>query len=206
MNDQTKSTEKKYEKINDMINLRESLKLKNFELDEESKDTLASNLCMYDLILLNNSILNKESITTDITSGIKDNYELTTLAKPFICIGKKSLIVVINFGIKPKDNQGNFIKANYFIPINYKAKRLFDKHNKIGEPGNMFYTCKVTAKKNIPVYSIVTDDGLRFIGGKEIFKEFSGLFGSNFDFKNIDDFFGITEVGIQKKLEAREFE
>lgn len=205
MNELTKSTEKKNEKLNDVLSLRESLKLKNDELEENSQNTIMANLCIYDLISITHSICKKENTLFYEQCKIKDDYELTKLSKPFICIGKKSLIVVINFGSKPKENQINFIKNNYFIPINYKAKRLYERHNKSKseEKTNLFYTCKVTNIKDTPLYSIVCDDGFRISGGKEIFIEFSAMFDSSFDFKSIDDFFGITETGIQKEFDLR---
>lgn len=202
-----KNIEKKSDKLKDTLLEREKIQSIKSEINTKYNNTKANNDSIYDIISIQNDIFSEEPFVKYNMPGASDDYQTSELTKPFICIGKKSLIVVINFGNKPKETQTNFIKANYKIPINYKAKRLFYKHVKAStEEGNyfIFYTCKVTNKKNSPFYSVTADDGLRISGGKEIFKDFAAWFVNFSDFKNFDDFFGFCEPGIQKEMENQE--
>lgn len=128
-----------------------------------------------------------------ISSAECDSYKLTGMKQPYMVIGKVSLIAVFNFGVVKRDNT-NFHRENIVRPVNYKAKRLY-----YAEPGRgfAFYTCRLTSKKNMPNYSVTTEDGWRLSGGRAIFAELAKKF-SLVKFKNIDDFFGLTDPNIQK--------
>ncbi|KCZ75301.1 hypothetical protein H311_03723, partial [Anncaliia algerae PRA109] len=161
MNEQIRNMEKRTDKVADMFGLREKVRNSFKEIQDEYIHTESKNDAIYDLISFQSEVLSQDLMINFNHKGSTDNYELTDLIKPFICIGKKSLIIVINFGHQPKENQLNFFKAHYKIPINYKSKRLFYRHNKCTfseETEYIFYTCKITNKKNMPFYSIISDD------------------------------------------------
>ena len=125
----------------------------------------------------------------------RSEYSLSTMKRPYIVVGKLSLLAVFNFGTVSDDNP-NFHRESILRPTNYKAKRLYYGD---GGRGFAFYTCKLTTRKNLPFYSITTEDGRYFGGSRSIFHEFAKSLQFN-RFKNIDDFFGLTEFGVQDIL------
>ena len=117
------------------------------------------------------------------------------MKQPYIVIGKVSLLAVFNFGTLSSDAVG-LQRESILRPANYKAKRLYYKEEGYGAA---FYTCKLIYKKNTPHYSITTESGRKFSGSRSIFQEF--LKALHFDkFKNIDDFFGLTNPNVQKMI------
>lgn len=136
-----------------------------------------------------------ENVGCRLGEPLDDDYRLTRMQQPYVVVGRVSLLVVFNFGAVLRENP-NFCRESIVRPVSYKAKRLY--YGERGQ-GAAFYTCKLTSKKGMPCYSITTESGRTFCGARSVFQEFARAFCID-EFRNIDDFFGLTDSSIQKTI------
>lgn len=136
-----------------------------------------------------------ENIGCRLAEPTDDDYRLTKMQQPYIVLGKVSLLVVLNFGVILHENP-NFCRESIIRPVNYKAKRLYYGERRMSAA---FYTCKLTLRKGMPCYTIKTESGRTFCGARNVFQEFAKTLRVD-EFRNIDDFFGLTDSSIQKTI------
>lgn len=136
-----------------------------------------------------------ENVGSRLGEPLDDDYRLTRMQQPYVVVGRVSLLVVFNFGAVLRENP-SFCRESIVRPVNYKAKRLYYGE---GRQGAAFYTCKLTSKRSMPCYSITTESGRTFCGARSVFQEFAKALRAD-EFRNIDDFFGLTDSSIQKTI------
>lgn len=117
-----------------------------------------------------------------------------------VFVKDKKPFYLMNIGTLPSKNQLQFYISGVVYPVNYKILRKFKKNLFSKSIQNeVFYTTTVSQRGESKYYKITDDEGNSWTD-LNAFSEFSNSFNGAFLFQSMEEWLGLENQDIQKRI------
>ncbi|KAF9762869.1 hypothetical protein NGRA_1696 [Nosema granulosis] len=171
------------------LTVRDALKKTIRQLDDDFEHVESHIRALFPLLRKTKTVSQSQ---TEIPFVAPPSKHITNF--PFFARNSKYILALYNTGVPVKCV---IAKPNPLVlyTAGYHSKRLFFKHkfHPKMDDNYIFYTCSTRMVNNRLMFEIKTDDGLYILDNKlGAHETMIGLFNGNYEFEDIEDFFGIS--------------